>query len=144
MSRPAHHSPTATVTRLTSAPSVRILADSVPSPLPKRITRYRLSPEQLPVDFFADPDGCWEFTSLVEMAGFNPEHPAASVGALTAPFDGFPEGAAVIAEVGVDCRYIALAELPAAPGEAASATQKQSRTSHATSVRSAHQPHRAA
>jgi hypothetical protein len=131
MLRPAPQSPTATVTRLSSVPSARILADLAPSPLPKRIVRYRLTPEQVPVDFFADPDGCWEFTSLVEMAGFNPEHPGASVGALTAAFDGFPEGAAVIAEVGVDCRYVALAELPAAPGEAAS-------------LRPSRQPHRAA
>lgn len=142
MLRPAPHSHTATVTRLSSFPA-RPLADGTSSPLPKRITRYRLTPEQLPVDFFADPDGCWEFTSLVEMAGFNPEHPGASVGALTAPFDGFPEGAAVIAEAGVDCRYVALAELPAAPSEA-SVTREPSRTSQTPAVRSSRQPHRAA
>lgn len=79
------------------------------APLPTRITRYRIAAEQVPVDFFADPDGNWEFSSLVEMAGFNPEHPGASVGALTQPFDGFPEGSAVVTEVGVECRYVAIA-----------------------------------
>lgn len=84
-----------------------------PAPLPTRITRYLITVDEVPVDFFADPDGCWEFSSLVEMAGFNPEHPGASVGALTQPFDGFPEGAAVITEVGAGCRYVAIAQLPA-------------------------------
>jgi hypothetical protein len=64
------------------------------------------------VDFFADPDGRWEFSTLVEMAGFNPEHPGASVGALTEAFDGYPEGSAVITEVGPECRYVAIAQLP--------------------------------
>lgn len=81
-------------------------------PLPTRISRYRLSPQEVPVDFFADPDGRWEFSTLVEMAGFNPEHPGASVGALTQPFDGYPEGSAVITEVGTECRYVAIAQLP--------------------------------
>lgn len=81
--------------------------------LPTRITRYRLSVQDVPVDFFADPDGQWEFSTLVEMAGFNPEHPGASVGALTRDFDGYPEGAAVITEVGTECRYVAIAQLPA-------------------------------
>lgn len=85
---------------------------SLTIPLPTRITRYRLSVQDVPVDFFADPDGQWEFSTLVEMAGFNPEHPGASVGALTQAFDGYPEGAAVITEVGTECRYVALALLP--------------------------------
>jgi hypothetical protein len=94
------------------------LADSTVSmasdatPLPTRISRYRLSPQDVPVDFFADPDGQWEFGTLVEMAGFNPEHPGASVGALTEAFDGYPEGSAVITEVGTECRYVAIALLP--------------------------------
>ncbi len=80
--------------------------------MPTRITRYRLSLQDVPVDFFADPDGQWEFSALVEMAGFNPEHPGACVGALTTAFDGYPEGAAVITEVGTECRYVAIAQLP--------------------------------
>lgn len=80
--------------------------------LPTRITRYRLTPDQVPVDFFADPDGVWDFASLVEMAGFNPEAPGASVGALTEAFDGYPPGSAVVTEVGCECRFVAVAQLP--------------------------------
>lgn len=111
------------------------------APLPTRITRYQLSPEQVPVDFFADPDGTWEFASLVEMAGFNPEHPGASVGALTKPFDGYPEGAAVITEVGVGCRYIAIAELPARPDSRSQSVSRRQSTARHVSPR---RPHRAA
>lgn len=80
--------------------------------LPTRITRYRLTPGEVPVDFFADPDGAWDFASLVEMAGFNPETPGASVGALTEAFDGYPPGSAVVTEVGRECRFVAVAQLP--------------------------------
>jgi hypothetical protein len=120
------------------------------APLPTRITRYRMTAEQVPVDFFADPDGSWEFSSLVEMAGFNPEHPGASVGALTQPFDGFPEGSAVITEVGVDCRYVAVAQLPAvsssgavSPSDAARSAADNRGVAAARSL-SAKRPHRAA
>lgn len=82
------------------------------TPLPSRITRYPLAPEHVPADFFADPDGAWDFDSLVELAGFNPEAPGASVGALLEPFDGYPAGAAVITVVGVGCRFVAIAQLP--------------------------------
>lgn len=96
------------------------------APLPTRITRYRMTAEQVPVDFFADPDGNWEFSSLVEMAGFNPEHPGASVGALTQPFDDFPEGSAVITEVGVGCRYVAIAQLPTVSAKVTPAPERRS------------------
>ncbi len=112
-----------------------------PAALPTRIARYRLTPDQVPVDFFADPDGSWEFASLVEMAGFNPEHPGASVGALAAPFDGYPEGSAVITEVGVECRYIALAELPKSPRSGSRGAESRRRHSASSARR---QPHRAA
>lgn len=123
-----------------SAPAASAEASPL-APLPMRITRYQLSPEQVPVDFFADPDGAWEFAALVEMAGFNPEHPGASVGALTKPFDGYPEGAAVITEVGVGCRYIAIAELPPRlDSRAKSTTRSQTAARHVSPRR----PHRAA
>ncbi len=115
---------------------------TTPAALPTRIARYRLTPDQVPVDFFADPDGSWEFASLVEMAGFNPEHPGASVGALAAPFDGYPEGSAVITEVGVECRYIALAELPKS-SRSGSTRGAESRRHHSASA-GRRQPHRAA
>lgn len=143
-----------------AAPAAAVSAVSVPSasrhvvsaagaeaghlaPLPMRITRYQLSPEQVPVDFFADPDGAWEFAALVEMAGFNPEHPGASVGALTKPFDGYPEGAAVITEVGVGCRYVAIAELPARADSQAQSTSPSRRQTTTRRV-SPRLPHRAA
>jgi len=116
---------------------------SATAPLPTRITRYRMTADEVPVDFFADPDGSWEFSPLVEMAGFNPEHPGASVGALTRPFDGFPEGSAVITEVGVGCRYVAIAQLPARDTE--EATQRGQRRSRQGKSRPSHRrPHRAA
>jgi hypothetical protein len=122
------------------------------APLPTRITRYQMTAEQVPVDFFADPDGSWEFSPLVEMAGFNPEHPGASVGALTQPFDGFPEGAAVITEVGVDCRYVAIAQLPAIETAAKSAGNSAALSGDSRAVAAAaaarsvasQRPHRAA
>lgn len=102
-----------------------------------------MTAEEVPVDFFADPDGSWEFSPLVEMAGFNPEHPGASVGALTQPFDGFPEGSAVITEVGVGCRYVAIAQLPASDAQG-TAQRGQRRSVPASSSVSHRKPHRAA
>lgn len=62
--------------------------------------RVVLSPVELdtiPVDFLADPDGTWEYDSLTRKAGFEGHWGDLSVGALTEPFAGFPEGAAVVA-----------------------------------------------
>ena len=59
-----------------------------------------LSPAKLdaiPVDFLADPDGVWEYDALTRRAGFDAQWGEVSVGALTRPFAGFPEGAAVVA-----------------------------------------------
>ncbi len=59
-----------------------------------------LSPAKLnaiPVDFLADPDGSWDFESLARRAGFDERWGEVAVGALTEPFGGFPEGAAVVA-----------------------------------------------
>jgi hypothetical protein len=55
----------------------------------------------IPVDFLADPDGFWEYESLARSAGFvlesrGRESGLMAVGALTEPFEGFPEGAAVV------------------------------------------------
>lgn len=127
--------------RGTTSSNTRSNPASLTSPLPTRIARYRLTPDQVPVDFFADPDGCWEFASLVEMAGFNPELPGASVGALTAPFDGYPEGSAVITEVGIECHYIALAELPKS---SSSGPARVTAGSGNTAASRRRQPHRAA
>ena len=53
--------------------------------------------DTIPVDFLADPDGSWEYEDLTREAGFDDRGGQVSVGALTRPFAGFPEGAAVVA-----------------------------------------------
>ena len=63
-----------------------------------RIRRYPLHSDQVPIDFLADPDGCWEYENLVAWAGFDPEsEPAPVVGALSEGWRGHPAGAAVVA-----------------------------------------------
>jgi hypothetical protein len=52
--------------------------------------------ETIPVDFRADPDGLWEYEALAEHVGFDPQRGRMSVGALTQPYAGCPEGAAVV------------------------------------------------
>lgn len=62
--------------------------------------KVALSPaklEVIPVDFRADPDGSWEYDALARGVGFDERWGQMSVGALTKPFAGFPEGAAVVA-----------------------------------------------
>lgn len=61
--------------------------------------------ESIPVDFFADPDGSWEYEALARSAGFESEAACMAIGALTEPFEGFPEGAAVVTlTTNVSCR----------------------------------------
>ena len=52
--------------------------------------------ESIPVDFFADPDGLWEYEQLAREAGFDQAWGQLSIGALSQPYAGFPEGAAVV------------------------------------------------
>ena len=52
--------------------------------------------DAIPVDFRADPDGVWEYEALARRAGFDERWGQMSIGALTRPFEGFPEGAAVV------------------------------------------------
>ncbi len=59
---------------------------------------YALSLQQIPVDLFADPDGAWSYEALVAAAGLDPEmQPPAVIGALSEPWHGHPDGAAVVA-----------------------------------------------
>ena len=51
---------------------------------------------EVPVDFLADPDGRWDYEGLVQAAGFAERSGRVAIGALTEPFQGFPEGAAVV------------------------------------------------
>jgi hypothetical protein len=78
-----------------------------------RVACYSLSLEQIPADFFADPDGQWTFEALAKAAGFSPGQGVA-VGALRTPFNGHPDGAAVVT-LNSDARpYVAIIECPVA------------------------------
>jgi hypothetical protein len=61
-----------------------------------RVVRSTASVDAIPVDFFADPDGKWEYELLAKQAGFDENWGQLAVGALTEPYAGFPEGAAVV------------------------------------------------
>lgn len=73
--------------------------------------RYRVALEEVPVDFFADPDGEWTYQALAEISGWEMSEGVA-VGALTAPFRGHPEGAAVVTLNARDRPYIVVVECP--------------------------------
>lgn len=63
-----------------------------------KIRLHRLSLSQIPVDLFADPDGDLSYEVLVRAAGLDPETvPPPLIGALTEPWEGHPEGSAVVA-----------------------------------------------
>lgn len=87
-----------------------------------RITRYPMDIRDVVVDFRADPDGEWDYDTLLEAAGFAKDAPSVRVGALCADFHGHAEGAAVVSEIEGDTmigRYFAIIEL----GQAVSATR---------------------
>lgn len=92
-----------------------------------RITRYALPLDQIPADFFADPDGAWTFEGLAEAAGFALDAGIA-VGALRRSFNGHPAGSAVVTLNAASRPYVAVIECPVAfvctgddPARAASA-----------------------
>ncbi len=72
-----------------------------------RISRYLLDSSALPVDLCGDPDGEWDYETLVEAAGFDLSSEV-SIGALTEPFEGHPDGSAVVFQPG--CSYVAIVE----------------------------------
>jgi hypothetical protein len=72
--------------------------------------------DTIPVDFLADPDGAWEYETLTRQAGFDDERGQISVGALTRPFAGFPEGAAVVALMNGTQWSVALVDTTASSG----------------------------
>ncbi|HEU5072765.1 MAG TPA: hypothetical protein VFU02_01300 [Polyangiaceae bacterium] len=75
--------------------------------------RYRVSLNEVPVDFFADPDGEWTYDDLLAIAGWQTSDGVA-IGALTAPFRGHPEGSAVVTLNAKDRPYIVVVECPTA------------------------------
>ncbi|HLV68832.1 MAG TPA: hypothetical protein VKY73_23610 [Polyangiaceae bacterium] len=78
-----------------------------------RVFCYAVPLEAIPADFFADPDGRWTFEELAEAAGFRPDEGVA-VGALREPFNGHPDGAAVVTLTARARPYVAIVECPIA------------------------------
>lgn len=74
--------------------------------------RYRVPLTEVPVDFFADPDGEWTYDDLLAIAGWKTSDGVA-IGALTAPFRGHPEGSAVVTLNAKDRPYVVVVECPA-------------------------------
>jgi hypothetical protein len=78
-----------------------------------RVTYYALALDQVPADFFADPDGAWSYELLSRAAGFA-SHSGVAIGALKAQFNGHPEGAAVVTLNALTRPYVAIVECPIA------------------------------
>ena len=78
-----------------------------------RVTRYAVALDQIPADFFADPDGSWTFEGLAEAAGFAVDAGIA-IGALRRSFNGHPAGSAVVTLNAASRPYVAVVECPVA------------------------------
>jgi hypothetical protein len=78
-----------------------------------KVSYYALSLEQVPVDFFADPDGAWSYEVLARAAGFA-SHSGVAIGALKLDFNGHPNGAAVVTLNALTRPYVAIIECPIA------------------------------
>jgi hypothetical protein len=78
-----------------------------------RVACYAVPIDEVPADFFADPDGQWTFEGLAEAAGFSPRDGVA-IGALKEPFNGHPDGAAVVTLNAEARPYVAIIECPIA------------------------------
>ena len=74
---------------------------------------YDLPLEQIPADFFADPDGRWTYDALAQAAGLA-AYAGVAVGALKEPFAGHVEGAAVVTLNAESRPYVAIVECPIA------------------------------
>jgi hypothetical protein len=77
-----------------------------------KAVRYDVPLDQIPVDFFADPDGEWCLETLARISGFEIDQGMA-VGALTRCFQGHPEGAAVVTLNAKDRPYVVIVECEA-------------------------------
>ena len=78
-----------------------------------KVSYYALSLEQVPADFFADPDGAWSYELLARAAGFA-SHSGVAIGALRSAFNGHPDGAAVVTLNALTRPYVAIIECPIA------------------------------
>lgn len=77
------------------------------------VTRYAIPLEQIPADFYADPDGAWTYEALVAAAGFEGERGVA-IGALRHCFNDHPDGSAVVTLEAESRPYVAIIECPVA------------------------------
>ena len=77
------------------------------------VSHYAVALDQIPVDFYADPDGQWTYEELACAAGFGLEQGVA-VGALRESFDGHPDGSAVVTLNAESRPYVAIIECPVA------------------------------
>ena len=78
-----------------------------------KVSYYALALEQVPADFFADPDGAWSYELLSRAAGFA-SHSGVAIGALRSPFKGHPDVAAVVTLNALTRPYVAIIECPIA------------------------------
>lgn len=77
------------------------------------VFRYQVSLDQIPADFYADPDGTWTYEELCSAAGFA-EESGVAVGALRETFNGHPDGCAVVTLNASSRPYVAIIECPIA------------------------------
>ena len=96
-----------------SAPSSFQALDHFVTASGMRVSYYALPLDQVPADFFADPDGAWSYDLLARAAGFA-SHSGVAIGALKADFNGHPEGAAVVTLNALTRPYVAIVECPIA------------------------------
>jgi len=77
-----------------------------------RVACYAMPLDRIPCDFFADPDGLWTYEGLTRAAQFPSD--GVAIGALRRPFNGHPEGAAVVTLNAETRPYVAIIECPIA------------------------------
>ena len=75
-----------------------------------RVARSQKNVETIPVDFLADPDGSWDYEAILERVGFDQRWGQLAIGALKEPYDGFPEGAAVVTLTSGEACAVALVD----------------------------------
>jgi hypothetical protein len=80
---------------------------------------YFVQDDAIPVDFLADPDGNWDWETLVGLAGFDPGEPLVWLGALAGRWRGHPPGSAVVTAPGARGRRLAIVECAALAARAA-------------------------
>lgn len=77
------------------------------------VARYDVPLDRIPADFYADPDGSWTYEALAVAAGLANEAGIA-IGALREPFNGHPDGSAVVTLNSGSRPYVAIVECPVA------------------------------